>query len=120
MVKKNMKAKEKHNNIGLEAKEPHDVCDSQRCPWHGHLKIRGRVLKGKVISSKAQDSAVVEWDFYQYIPKYERYERRRTRIAVHNPDCISAKPGDLVRIGECRPLTKSKRFVIFEKLEMKK
>lgn len=115
-----MKKKEKQNNIGLDAKEPKEICDNKKCPWHGHLKIRGRVLKGTVVSSKALDTAIVEWNYYQYIPKYERYERRKTRVATHNPGCISAKIGDIVKIGECRPISKSKRFVIFEKMEKKK
>jgi small subunit ribosomal protein S17 len=115
-----MKRNKKHNDIGLDVKNPENVCNSEKCPWHGHLKIRGRILKGKVICSKGLNTAIVEWNYYHYIPKYERYERRKTRISVHNPECISAKTGDIVRIGECRPISKTKRFVIFEKLEMKK
>jgi small subunit ribosomal protein S17 len=111
-----MKKQEKHNNIGLDAPGPENVCNNDKCPWHGHLKIRGRILKGKVVSSKGVDTAIVEWNFYKYAKKYERYERRKTKIAVHNPECIAAKVGDAVKIGECRPLSKSKRFVIFDKL----
>ncbi|MEM7819840.1 MAG: 30S ribosomal protein S17 [Candidatus Aenigmatarchaeota archaeon] len=106
----------KQKNIGLDAKKPDTVCNSIKCPWHGTLKIRGRIFKGRVVKSKATDTVIVEWDFYRYIPKYERYERRKTHIAAHNPKCISAVVGDVVRIGECRPLSKSKRFVVFEKL----
>ena len=75
-------------NIGLDTKAPKDVCDSYRCPWHGHLKIRGRVFKGDVVSSKGLNTAVVQWNYYNYVSKYERYERRKTRIAAHNPPCI--------------------------------
>ncbi len=103
-------------DIGLEARPPKDVCDSSKCPWHGNLKIRGRVFKGQVVSSKGLNTAIVQWNYYNYVSKYERYERRKTRIAVHNPACISASTGDTVRIGECRPLAKSKSFVIFEKV----
>lgn len=103
-------------DIGLQARPPKDVCNSVKCPWHGYLKVRGRVFRGRVVSSRSLNTAVVQWDYYNYVPKYERYERRRTKIAAHNPSCIAAKQGDTVMIGECRPLSKSKAFVIFEKL----
>lgn len=105
----------KPKNIGLDAKAPKGVCSSHKCPWHGHLRIRGRIFRGRVVSSKSVNTAVVQWNYYQYVPKYERYERRKTRIAAHNPTCISASAGDSVKIGECRPLSKSKSFVVFEK-----
>lgn len=103
-------------NIGLDAKAPKDVCNSHKCPWHGALKIRGRIFKGHVVSSKSSNTAIVQWNYYNYVTKYERYERRKTRISVHNPSCISVAVGDTVKIGECRPLSKSKSFVIFEKV----
>ncbi len=46
--------------------------------------------------------------------RYERYEKRRTRVAAHNPPCINAKEGDKVVIAECRPLSRTKKFVIIE------
>ena len=106
----------KKKNIGIEAKHPKDDCGSKKCPWHGHTKIRGRLFTGTVVSAKAVNTAIVQWNYYNFVPKYERYERRKTRLAAHNPKCISAKVGDVVRIGECRLLSKSKAFVIFEKV----
>ena len=109
MAKKNL-------DIGLEAAQPKGTCNDEKCPWHGHLKVRGRVFKGCVKSTKATNTAIVEWDYYNYIPKYERYERRKSSVAAHKPRCIEAKTGDTVRIGECRPISKMKRFVVIEKL----
>ena len=103
-------------DIGLNAKKPAASCNDRNCPWHGTLKVRGRIFRGRVRSARRTNTAIVEWDYYHYIPKYERYERRRTKISVHSPQCINAKAGDLVRIGECRPLTKTKKFVIIEKV----
>jgi hypothetical protein len=37
-------------------------------------------------------------------------------VTAHNPDCIKAKEGDVVVIGECRPLSKTKNFIILAKL----
>ena len=106
----------KINDIGLEAKKPGELCNSAKCPWHGHLKIRGRIFTGKVVSCKPSNTVIVSWNYYKYVPKYERYERRKTKIESHNPKCIDAKEGDIVKIGECRPVSKSKRFVVFEKV----
>ncbi len=111
------KSEAKHRNIGVEAKPPAQVCTDAKCPWHGTLPVRGRVFAGNVISDKAAKTVVVESGFNRLIPKYERYERRHTRLAAHNPDCIAAKLGDSVRIAECRPLSKTKSFVVIEKLE---
>lgn len=103
-------------NIGIAAKPPEKECEDRNCVWHGNLKIRGRVFKGTVRSAKAHNTAIVGWRFHKYIPKYERYERRHTKVTAHNPPCIHAKEGELVVVAECRPLSKTKKFIIVEKL----
>lgn len=110
-------AKKKFRNIGIEAKPPEKVCEDKNCPWHGKLPIRGKIIEGTVVSSRAQKTAVVEREYFQYITKYERYERRHSRIAAYNPECIAAKEGDRVKIAECRPLSKTKAFVVVEKVK---
>ncbi len=52
--------------------------------------------------------------------KYERYEKKRTKLHVHNPECIDANIGDIVRIAETRPISKTKNFVIIENLGKEK
>ena len=88
------------------------TCNDKNCPMHGQIKTRGKTFKGVVISNKAQKSALVEWGRIKKIQKYERYEKLKTKIQVHNPECINAKTGDFVEIKECRPLSKTKKFVI--------
>lgn len=80
----------------------------------GSLSLRGRVFVGTVISSKMQKTVTVEWERKHYIKKYERYERRRSRVKAHNPESINAQEGDVVKIMECRPLSKTKNFVVVE------
>lgn len=106
----------KKSDIGLGAKAPSNTCNDVKCPWHGNLKVRGRIFKGRVASLKSLGTAIVEWDYYYKIKKYERSERRRTRVTAHLPACIELETGDTVRIGECRPLSKTKRYVVIEKL----
>jgi len=98
-----------------EAKKGKDGCGDKKCPFHGNLKCRGRTFTGTVVSAKMHKTVTVEWSWKYFLPKYERYERRRTKIKAHNPKCIDAKEGDIVRISECRPLSKTKNFVVIEK-----
>ena len=108
--------KKKVRDIGYDVKKPEKECDDPRCPFHGTLPIRGKILKGNVVSSKMSQTVVVERNYLHFLPKYERYERRRSRIAAHNPVCINVKKGDRVKIAECRPLSKTKHFVVIEKM----
>ncbi len=108
--------KGKVRDIGLDVKPPKGVCNSSKCPFHGTLSVRGRVFKGVVVSDKAKNTVTVQWEYFHYVPKYERYERKKTKILAHNPDCINAKKGDIVKIAECRPLSKRKSFVVIEKV----
>ena len=92
------------------------TCLDKNCPIHGNNKVRGRVFEGKVIRAKMAKTLTVEWPRQYYLSKYERFQKRRSRVKAHNPQCISAKEGDMVRIAECRPLSKSKNFVVLEVL----
>ena len=99
--------------------KPKRTCSDPKCPFHGSLAIRGRVLDGIVVSSKMDKTAIIRRNHLHYIPKYKRYERRHSHIPAHNPPCIKAKEGDRVNIAECRPISKTVSFVIVEKLEEK-
>lgn len=109
--------KQKTRNIGIDVKQPEEPCNDSKCPWHGKLSIRGRVFKGEVVSDKTPKTVVVKWGYHHFIPKYERFERKHTSVVAYNPTCINAKKGDIVRIAECRPLSKTKSFVVIEKVK---
>ncbi len=102
------------NNIGIDVNAPKKECKDLHCPFHGGLKVRGRLMTAKVIASKVSKTATVERSRRQYLQKFQRFERRRSRIRVHNPECIDAKEGDYVTIMESRPISKTKRFVIIQ------
>lgn len=113
------KRKQKVRNIGIDAKPPKKVCQDPKCVWHGSLPIRGKVIEGRVVSTRAHKTAIIERDYLHFIPKYERYERRHSRIVAYKPDCIDVKVGDIAKIAECRSLSKTKHFVVVEKVEKK-
>jgi small subunit ribosomal protein S17 len=104
----------KARKIGIDVKPPQKECHDRKCPFHGTLPVRGKILEGKVVSSKALKTVIVRREYLHFIPKYERYERRHSRTAAYNPECINAKEGDIVTIAECRPLSKIKSFVVVE------
>lgn len=103
-----------YRDIGVDVVPPKEQCNDRHCPFHGILSVRGQIIKGVVVSDKMQKSVVVKRDYRRYIPKYERYEWRTGRYVAHNPLCINARVGDEVRIMECRPLSKTKAFVVIE------
>ena len=92
--------------------EPQKKCNDPLCPFHGSLRVRGKILKGVVISDKMQRTVTVRIDYVRYDRKYKRYERRFSKIKAHNPPCLNAREGDIVYIGECRPIAKTVHFVV--------
>ncbi len=103
-------------DIGLGIKAPENKCGDKNCSWHGALPVRGRVFNGEVVKDGATGTVVVRWEYVHFVPKYERYERRHTTVVAHNPECIKAKKGDTVTIAECRPISKTKSFIVVEKV----
>jgi len=108
--------KKKVRDIGYDVKPPEKICEDPNCPFHGTLPVRGKILEGIVKSNKMEKTIIVERNYLHYVPKYERYERRHTRISAHRPGCITIEKGDKVKIAECRPLSKTKHFVVIEKM----
>jgi small subunit ribosomal protein S17 len=101
-------------DIGLDVQPPAKECTDPKCPFHGILPVRGQVLSGVVVSDKMDKTVVVQRTFVKKIAKYERYEKRKTKVHAHNPPCMNAKEGDNVTIAECRPLSKTKSYVVIE------
>ena len=120
-AKKSASAKSKATrparDIGLGIEPPKDSCDDVDCPYHGSLPVRGQMIIGKVLTDRMDKTVIVRKDYSHYIEKYERLEKRRNSYAAHNPPCIDAQAGDIVKIIECRPLAKSKSFVVVQKIE---
>ena len=87
-------------------------CTDANCPTHGSLRVRGAVFEGLVASAKAPKMAVIVIPQVRKVPKYERYEKRRSKIHAHIPGCMTVKEGDRVQVSECRKLSRTKAFVI--------
>jgi len=103
-------------DIGIDVTPPDNECTDHNCPFHGKLGVRGQIFEGTVLSSKMEKTVVIGREYLKMIKKYERYEKRRSTLHAHNPTCIDAKEGDAVKIMECRPLSKTKNFVVIERV----
>ena len=103
-------------NIGIDVKAPDRMCEDTRCPFHGSLKIRGKLLTGKVVSVASGKMAVVQRESYKYNKKYMRYLKRRSKLHAHLPPCLELKVGDDAAVAECRPLAKSVSFVVIQRI----
>ena len=101
-------------NIGVTISQPKRTCDDDLCPFHGKLSIRGKILTGTTVSSKAHKMIVVSREYPRLVRKYKRYERRRSKVHAFLPSCIDVKEGDEVKIAECKPISKTISFVTVE------
>ncbi len=96
---------------------PSKVCDDPNCPFTGSISVRGQFFEGVVVSDRMDKTVTVKREYLAKIPKYKRYARRTQTFKAHNPPCIDAKEGDKVIIGETRPISKTKSFVVLQILE---
>jgi small subunit ribosomal protein S11e len=101
-------------SVGLGIRTPDAAIESsyvdKKCPFTGDVSIRGRILKGVVISTKMKRTIIVRRDYLHYITKYRRFEKRHKNIAAHCSPAFTVADGDVVTIGQCRPLSKTVRF----------
>jgi|TARA_B110000263_G_scaffold242885_1_gene248924 small subunit ribosomal protein S17 len=106
----------KPRNIGVDVEVPVNPWDGDpNDPFFGSLSVRGQILRGKVVKAKAQRTVVVQINKMKYDSKYERYARSSSKISAHSPASVGASEGDLVTLMECRPLSKTKSFVVIER-----
>jgi len=66
-----------------------------------------RILQGRVVSDKGDKTITVRVERRVMHPLYKKFIRRSKKYAAHDPE-NRCKVGDLVRIQECRPISKNK------------
>jgi small subunit ribosomal protein S17 len=68
-----------------------------------------RTIEGRVVSNKMAKTVTVLLERQVQHPLYGKIVRRSTKVHAHdeNGEC---KEGDLVRIAECRPMSKTKNW----------
>lgn len=155
--------------VGLGFKTPKEAkvgtYVDKKCPFTGNVAIRGRILKGIVVSTKMTRTLIIRRDYLHWISKYKRcvpracmaavclwvssgrvilpacaannnwrvyaradlmtllhptqrtysFEKRHKNLAAHcSPAFPQIKEGDIVTVGQCRPLSKTVRFNVLQ------
>merc|ERR1711937_187051 len=108
-----------YKNVGLGYKTPKEAIEGtyvdKKCPFTSSVNIRGRILKGMCISAnKMKNTIVVRRDYLHYVKKYNRFEKRHRNIPAHCSPCFRVKEGDIITIGQCRPLSKTVKFNVLK------
>ncbi len=78
-----------------------------------------RILKGKVVKNKSEKTIIVDVESTYMHKKYKKFLRKNKKYAVHDEENVS-KIGDVVKIIESRPISKTKKFVLFNEKKMAK
>ena len=87
-----------------------------RLPKPEHARGTRKERRGVVVSAAMDKTIVVRVDTVKPHPVYKKIVRHSTRLRAHD-EGNTAKPGDLVRLVETRPLSKSKHWRLAEVLE---
>jgi small subunit ribosomal protein S17 len=120
-MKKKTNEKKEQKESSPREKEPSiagAICNDKKCHIHGNLKTRGRIFEGRV-TKKFTNRVVIEFGRMIYSRKYERYFKAKTKIHARVPTCMENEihVGDLIKIQECRPLSKIIHFVAIQKIK---
>lgn len=70
-----------------------------------------RILQGEVVSDKTDKTVVVKVERRFTHPLYKKVVRRSKKYHAHD-EANKYKNGDQVRIEECVPISKNKRWVV--------
>ena len=80
-------------------------------------RTRRKERRGVVVSDAMDKTVVVRVDILKPHPKYHKMMRRSIKLHVHD-EANEAKVGDIVRVVETRPLSKSKHWRVAEIVEV--
>jgi len=107
-----------YKSVGLGIKTPVEAIQGdyvdKKCPFTGNVSVRGRILRGVVISTKMKRTIVIRRDYLHWVRKYKRFEKRHRNIPAHCSPAFRVRDGDQVTIGQCRPLSKTVSFNVLK------
>jgi small subunit ribosomal protein S17 len=116
---KRLPRSQRHKHSKAKRERPAERKQITRLPKPEHPRGRKQERRGVVVSSAMDKTIVVRVDAVKAHPKYKKVVRRSTKFHAHDEQ-NQANVGDVVRIVETRPLSKTKNWRLAEVLEVAK
>ena len=88
-------------------------------PQPEHVPGTPQTRQGLVVSDKADKTITVSVDIAKRHPRYQKIVRSTKSLHAHD-ETNDAREGDVVRVVECRPMSRTKRWRLVEVLERAK
>jgi small subunit ribosomal protein S17 len=117
--RKRLPRSERHKHSKPKRERPAERRPIVRLPKPEHDRGRSQERRGVVVSDAMDKTIVVKVDTVKAHRRYKKVVRRSTKFHAHDEQ-NAAKVGDLVRIVETRPLSKTKNWRLAEVLEAAK
>lgn len=83
------------------------------------MQRKGKIFVGHVVSDKMDKTVVVAVESYRSHPLYRKTIKRQVKLKAHDEN-NACHAGDVVRIAESRPLSKTKRWRVVEIISKEK
>ena len=100
-----------------EARKDSPAPEAQHAPEHG--PGRAKVRQGVVVSDSAEKTITVAINVVRRHKRYHKILRSTVKLHAHD-ERGDAHPGDTVRVQECRPMSRTKRWRLVEVVERAK
>jgi small subunit ribosomal protein S17 len=114
--RKRLPRAERHKHSKPERERPAERKPITRLPKPESERGRRQERRGVVVSNAMDKTIVVKVDTIKAHPRYKKVVRRSTKFHAHDPQ-NQAHIGDVVRIVETRPLSKTKNWRLAEVVE---
>jgi small subunit ribosomal protein S17 len=117
--RKRVARSERRQRSKPKREQPSERKPLKRLPKPEHERGRRQERRGVVVSAAMDKTIVVRVDVVKAHPRYKKVVRRSQRFHAHDEQ-NQAKAGDVVRIVETRPLSKTKSWRLAEVVEAAK
>jgi small subunit ribosomal protein S17 len=114
--RKRMPRAQRHTHSKPKRERPAERKPITRLPKPEHERGQRQERRGVVVSSALDKTIVVKVDRVKAHPRYKKVVRRSVKFKAHDPQ-NQANVGDVVRIEETRPLSKTKNWRLVEIVE---
>jgi small subunit ribosomal protein S17 len=114
--RKRLPRSQRHTHSKPRRERPAERKPITRAPKPESERGRRQERRGVVVSSRMDKTIVVKVDTIKSHPRYKKVVRRSIKFHAHDPE-NAAKVGDIVRIVETRPISRTKNWRLAEIVE---